>query len=287
MYRTFVRPASSQGWSTADWVEWVRAEGLLLDVRPDIPGGVCDTCWGGTGVRSELPLLVEDSAGRKVVELRKVRWPRCYNCNEYGVLDGVLAISYSTHDRLESAIWYAKNDGPVNRWLNLPLGSLLHEFLRMHLLCMERVWGRIDFITPLPSHPETRDGWDHLKHLVDCVPRAVADRWTFTLLEKTEPVRARSHRADPIDGLFRIVPNSASLVGKRVLLVDDTFTSGSTLRSAGREIVAAGGKPPIALTIGRQVRSDNFGAHIVDDAMVRTPLFDLGRCGVHNRTTVR
>ena len=64
------------------------------------------------------------------------RWPRCYNCNRYDGLDGVLAISYSTQDRLESAIWRAKNS-EAYWWLNLPLASVLHEFLRVHPQCIE------------------------------------------------------------------------------------------------------------------------------------------------------
>jgi predicted amidophosphoribosyltransferase len=287
-YRAFTRPAF-KGWTSADWVDWAQAEDLLLDVRSDIPGGVCDTCWGGTGVMSELAVVERNQLGHVSSRPQVSRWPRCYKCKIRGGLEGVLAISYSTSERLESAIWHAKDGGEQSRWLNLPLAAVLHRFLRRHLRCIERAWGKVDIIAPLPSHPEARGGWDHLRYLVSrASSRPAADRWADSLLEKLGTSAAGTRRDAPVDDLFQVAPGAPPLVGKRVLLIDDTFTSGNTLRSAAQVIVAEGGLLPIALTIGRQVRPDTYGKHILDDVTERVPLFDMERCAIHHdRTTVR
>ena len=95
------------------------------------------------------------------------------------------------------------------------------------------------------------------------------------VLQKTSPSDADTRRGEPAQGLFVTRPD-ISLRGRRVLLIDDTYTSGSTLRSAGLAVIRAGGRP-VAVTIGRQVRNDTHGSHIVADALVsmarlRSPL---------------
>ena len=46
-YRGFNKPISTN-WTTRDWLNWAMDERLLLDVRTDIPEGVCAGCYGGT-----------------------------------------------------------------------------------------------------------------------------------------------------------------------------------------------------------------------------------------------
>ena len=57
-YRHFTRPIST-GWNTRDWWQWAIAQRLLLDVRADIPEGVCSGCWGGTPKTYERSIMVE------------------------------------------------------------------------------------------------------------------------------------------------------------------------------------------------------------------------------------
>lgn len=210
------------------------------------------------------------------------RWTRCYPCGHYSGLGGVLPISYSVDNRLESAIWRAKNERR-SRWLNIPLASVLNGFLARHLACIERHWGVIDIITPVPSHSGARGGWDHMKDLLGRVRTWPApERWDLELLEKVDPSTADSRRRDePVSGLFKVTPAPRYVTGKKILLIDDTYTTGGTLRSAGVSLLAAGAQAPVVVTIGRQVRNDNYGGHIIADALSRQPLFDISQCAIH------
>lgn len=277
-YRHFTRP-NSTGWTTRDWAAWANDQELLLDIRTDIPEGVCSGCYGGTAkTYSDLTVSTAPDGTISFTNENR-RWPRCYNCKHHEGLDGFLPISYSLSTRLESAIARAK-DYREYRWLNLPLASVLNRFLRSHLACIENQWGHVDLITVVASHPSSRDGWDHMKHLVDRVRQwPVPERWVLDLLQKTSPSDANTRRGQPSEDLFLTRPD-IGLAGRRVLLLDDTYTTGATLRSAGLAVIAAGGRP-VAVTIGRQVKNDDFGSHIVTDAEAQRPLFHPNLCALH------
>lgn len=278
-YRGFNKPISTN-WTTRDWLSWAMDERLLLDVRTDIPEGVCAGCYGGTDKTYEDTTFVRDPSGFMTLHTELRRWPICFPCNSFDGLDGILPISYSLDNRLESAIWRAKND-TAHRWLNVPLASILHTFLSSHLECIEDKWGPVDVITVVPSHATARGGWDHMKDLISKVRTWPGKGvWELDLLEKVGLSNADTRRDRPRADLFQLMPDKGAIEGQRVLLLDDTYTTGGTLRSAGLAVKAAGGQP-IAVTIGRQVRNDQYGAHIVADATNRAPLFDPRRCAIH------
>lgn len=278
-YRRFTKPDSTN-WTTRDWLSWAMAERLLLDVRTDIPEGVCASCYGGTDKTYEDTTFVPDPSGFMTPQTELRRWPKCYPCGHFDGLDGILPISYSLDNRLESAIWRAKND-TAYRWLNVPLASILHTFLSHHLECIENKWGPVDVITVVPSHATARGGWDHMKHLISRVRTWPGNGvWELDLLEKVGLSNADTRRNRPRADLFQLIPDKGAIEGQRVLLLDDTYTTGGTLRSAGLAVKSAGGQP-IAVTIGRQVRNDRHGAHIVADALGRDPSFDPRRCALH------
>ena len=74
-YRTFRRPDSA-GWTTANWVTWAAEQGLLLDVRNDIPDGVCTGCYGGTKRTYEDTSYVQEARGLYPLRTERRRWPR-------------------------------------------------------------------------------------------------------------------------------------------------------------------------------------------------------------------
>lgn len=278
-YRKFNKPISTN-WTTRDWLNWAMDERLLLDVRTDIPEGVCAGCYGGTDTGYQTSAPIPDEFGFPTHQTVVGRWPRCYPCNNFDGLDGFVPISYSIHDRLESVIWRAKNDN-AHRWLNAPLASILHTFLSRHLECIEYRWGPVDIITVVPSHAAAREGWDHMKDLISKVPTWPGNGvWEPHLLKKVDLSNANTRRDRPHANLFQLMPDKGAIEGQRVLLLDDTYTTGGTLRSAGLAVKAAGGHP-IAVSIGRQVRNDQYGAHIVADTLRRDPLFDPRRCAIH------
>jgi len=112
-------------------------------------------------------------------------------------------------------------------------------------------------IVPVPLHPHRvrQRGYNQAVLLA----RALAPRLDLPAqqdwLVRTRDTRSqvgltRSERWANVDGAFRC-PAAAAVVGQRVLLVDDVFTSGATLRAAAQALRAAGADTVWALTLTR------------------------------------
>lgn len=220
------------------WVGWVQDQGVGTSVRPD-EVGVCRTCWTPTKKGPD-----------------GTPYQQCWDCRTHfgNVLEAAIPISYSLPDDLMSMIWQVKNASGME-WLRRPLVSILYRFLEQHLSCIERsVGGAFDLITVVPSHPSRRNGVDHLKTLQRTVT-TWPQKWDLDLLDKQMPTRADTRRKSVVPGLFTLA-SGTQIIGKRILLVDDLFTSGGTIASAAAALQAAGALKPVALTLGRQLSAD-------------------------------
>jgi predicted amidophosphoribosyltransferase len=234
-YRHFVRP-HHRGWTTRQWVEWLREQQVAPSVRAD-ESGVCALCRAPTPVGAW-----------------GTHYEKCHDCySKYDdVLDGFVPMCYSVHDGLESLIWRAKNK-EQSAWLQIPLAALLWTFTRKHVPCLERTYGgRFDLRLTVPSHPDTRGGVNHLDSIIRRVPRMM-DEWQFDLLRKASTRKAGTRRRTVDEEAFAA---DAVVRGKRVLLLDDTYTSGSTLASAAYALKSRGATSVVGLAFGRQLGSD-------------------------------
>lgn len=258
-YRDFAEPANAGRWSLADWERWVADQGLLINVWPDQPN-VCGVCWGSTGVRYD---------GQ--------HFETCYYCDQQAQLAGLVPVSYSWDGGLEGMLARAKST-PAYRWLNLPLAAVLARFLERHLGCIERRFGEIDLVTLLPSNPQTRDGWDHLRHLYDRVT-GWPGNWDPDLLVKRDAAGASATRGI-VTPRFEVV-QPLGLKGRRVLLIDDTWTSGGTMLSAAKSVADVTGVPAVAVTLGRQVYTKAQENYLVDDINDMVAPYQPKICAVH------
>lgn len=256
-YRTFARPTGTIGWTKIEWTRWITGLGVTPSVMAD-EKGVCYRCFGplGRGPRGD-PL------------------PTCFECDYVydDCLCATIPICYSVRDGLESVLWRAKNDGD-HAWLAAPLGCLLATFLEGHIGCLEVAFGTFDLLTVVPSYGGTRDGLDHMKYLHGSLATWTGP-WDLDLLVKTRPERAPRRSVAP--DLFAA---RGDLTGRRILLVDDTYTSGATVASAAQALRGAGAKRVAALTIGRQLNpGSNGGQELI--ARTATRPFMPDTCAVH------
>ncbi|MFZ4178434.1 hypothetical protein [Streptomyces sp. E1N211] len=259
MYRTFVRP-NHAGWKTTDWVAWLTEQHVAPSVTAD-EEGTCALC------RAPTP-----------TDARGVHYTRCFNCQKQyaSVLDGFVPMCYSVHDGLEGILWRVKNS-PGYEWLRAPLASLLWEFLGRHLSCIEKAYGGpFDMLTTVPTHSETRGGRNHLSLILQSIT-PLNNLWTEGVLTKNYREKAGERRRRISTDLFDC---SANLEGKRILVLDDTFTSGGTLASAAYTLKQARASTVIALTFGRQLHADwDEHRYLIEQLPYRN--LDLQECAVH------
>lgn len=155
----------------------------------------------------------------------------CASGRELPSLDGLRAASIY-EGAVRQAILTLKFRG--QRRLAQPLADLL-------ALCYRREALSADLIVPVPLHASRRRqrGFDQATLLAQALHARLGIPVRTDLLARTRATRAqmtlsRSERLTNVSGAFALTSSSApmSLAGKRVLLVDDVTTTGSTMDAA-------------------------------------------------------
>lgn len=152
-------------------------------------------------------------------------------------------------DRVREAVHrYKFNGGAAHAAL---LGDLMAQ-------CLSDRWdGGVDLVTWAPLHPKRkkRRGYDQAELLARRVGE-VAGLPVIPTLEKVRAAGEQSRlqseedRRANIAGAYRALPG-LDLAGKRVALVDDVVTTGSTLGECAACLRAAGARTVVALTLAQ------------------------------------
>ena len=200
---------------------------------------------------------------------------RCQRCarDESG-LAALAPISYSVaHEQLHKALaGYKRSDGRAARWLAVALAGVLWRFLELHEQCVARASGvpRFDLVTTVPSGDPDRDEVHPLRLIVgDLVgpTRGRHERLLRRSALELEPREFSLQKYQPVRGL----------AGEAVLLIDDTWTTGASARSAAATLQAAGSGAVGAVVIGRHVNREWGQNDLQLDAL---PPFDWSSCAL-------
>jgi hypothetical protein len=183
---------------------------------------------------------------------------------------------YSLEDGLEGILWRAKNE-PSDVWLRRPLGALLWTFTKLHLECIESFHGgAFDLRVVMPSHSSTRGGVSHLDALIGHV-RNFASEWNNGILVKNNASKAGTRRERIVPDLFTANP---AVKGKRVLLFDDTYTTGGSMASAAYALKRSGAMSVVGLSFGRQLNANWRDSRDFVASLAGREL-DIKKCVVH------
>ncbi|GAA0927849.1 hypothetical protein [Streptomyces thermoalcalitolerans] len=225
-------------------------------VHPLLPGpGVCQVCRGPA----------------------KAGYPTCWPCHEAGrllgkgVADAVIPVSLALKgEQYANELWRYKNAaGPQQQYFRMGLAAVLWRFLAQHEDCITdhcAVAG-FDVVTTVPS---TSGRVDHpLRTMVAETVGVTRDRHRDLLVPTSEAA-----------GLGRTVSSaryaSAALWGENVLLIDDTWTTGSHAQSAAAALKAAGAGSVAVVVLGRHLNTGygNTAIH-VEQARLRRYSWDV------------
>jgi hypothetical protein len=208
---------------------------------PEVQPGVCDVCHGATGYMYDGD-----------------PWERCWSCKESvrGVsnpLALVVPISlYRVGEQLHTVLKDYKRS-PSERVRNrhlLQAGAILHRFLNGHRdHIAAEAGGYWDTVTIVPSKTNHEDV--HPLESAIMLGEPLRDEY-MRLLETAEV--GRIGRAQSSDRGYSATDDAG---GRRVLLVDDTFTSGATFQSAASALALGGAAVVAGLVIGRVIDTSN------------------------------
>ncbi|HVO54995.1 MAG TPA: hypothetical protein VMT37_11350 [Solirubrobacterales bacterium] len=165
-----------------------------------------------------------------------------------------MPITYSENlGQMHTALRNYKKEGvapAVRRYAAIRLAAILWRFLDEHEVCVADFASvdRFDLVTIVPSSDPQRDENSPFRGLTGWIG-PIEDR-TRRLLEPTG-TGSRERDFDP--ERFRALDE---LTGEAVLLLDDTWTTGSSARSAAHALVGAGASAVALVVIGRHLRPE-------------------------------
>jgi predicted amidophosphoribosyltransferase len=159
---------------------------------------------------------------------------------------------------LRRAIGRYKYGGETD-WAEV-FGRLLVGFLDDRMPWLDEY----ELLVPMPAYTgvDARRRWDHVGRIGAVAERLAGPRWPFSndVIEKvreTPPMTGRnlagrrSIAEGPLRRALRVVAPGQVARG-RILVVDDVFTEGSTLREVARALVLAGAEEVAGIALARQ-----------------------------------
>jgi ComF family protein len=219
-----------------------------------IEGPVCDIC----GERLVSHHLLDEAEGRGCCGLCRAEAPPFTKAAAYGSYEAGLRelIHLLKYDRVRPAA------GVLGRMLAEALTTLSPHF------------GPVSpVVVPVPLHrlKERQRGFNQseliaaesLKRLPLCL---TINKGTLVRVRPTESQTGltRRQRQENMRGAFRVA-RPELIAGSDVLLVDDVFTTGTTISECARVLRRAGAERVFAATVARVLKGDATGAQPEED----------------------
>ena len=166
---------------------------------------------------------------------------------KYGDFHEGVVSSLRYEGNLREAVLRYKFQG--NYWLGEVFGELMAETVAMQLT------GRFDFITwaPISKRRRRLRTYDQAELLAKPIGR-ILDVPVIHGLRKTRHTKANSslggekERRTNVAGAYEALP---CVTGKRILLIDDIYTTGSTLSECAKTLMQAGAESVVCVTFAR------------------------------------
>ena len=220
--------------------------GANVESRRD--GVVCDACWKTTSMFSESDLLCWKCGALSIAQVgeAKRKQVRCGRCADDAYTFARACGSYD--GALRASILQLKRQPHVPA----RLVSFIHEMQRREPL------NRAEVIVPVPLHEsrERERGFNQAEIIARELARVTKlplDEHSVVRRVQTERHRAgmdAKARRNSVSNAFA-VRHDDLIAGKRVLLIDDVFTTGATVSACAETLNEAGAEEVFVLTVAR------------------------------------
>jgi ComF family protein len=135
-----------------------------------------------------------------------------------------------------------------------------HDFARLILRTLgkdEKIWWEADVIIPVPLHRKRKKirGFNQAKVIAEELARLKEIKLEEGVLKKVKNVPPQTllemdERKENVSGAFRVVDED-KIKGKTIILVDDVYTTGSTVKECSAVLKKAGAREIRALTVAQ------------------------------------
>jgi ComF family protein len=221
---------------------------------------LCVFC--GEGVGGEARVAVCPACTDKIEWVASPLCPCCgrvYSAGEGGDhLCGPCQTEPPPFAHARAAVLY-EEEGPSGQAIKrfkysrrLDMLPVMQEWLRRPL-CLELV-READLVAPVPLHPSRlrHRGFNQSLLLAQAFPDAPLERELLTRVRPTPPQTGLNpkERRENVKGAFA-VPRPDLVKGKQVVLIDDVFTTGATVKECAKVLRKAGARQVDILTVAR------------------------------------
>ena len=140
------------------------------------------------------------------------------------------------------------------QYLTEDLADLLEAAMRIYYR-----FSRIDLVIPIPIHFVRRltRGYNQSELLARSLAKRLDRTMRADILKRVGLPRQQARlsaqeREENVKGSFKVVASTIPyLIGRRVLLVDDVYTTGATMAEAKKTLMEAGAREVLPLTLAR------------------------------------
>ncbi|MFZ5968982.1 MAG: ComF family protein [Bacillota bacterium] len=190
---------------------------------------LCDEC------RGEIGFIHGKACSQCGKPLELLYLPdQCHDCirSSYHFDRGLSCVLYD--ENMKKLIYRFKYGG--DRYLSYSLAQIMTDQLK------KAGWTDIDGIIPVPLHrkKEKIRGFNQAKLLAQYISKFTGIPVYHKVLKRVKETQSQSalsrdERKDNLKNAFQLI-EPAAIYNKRILLIDDIYTTGSTLNSCSKEL---------------------------------------------------
>lgn len=178
----------------------------------------------------------------------------CDNCRKKSFLKGLWIVSDYNNDKIQKIILGLKYN--FIEELAIYLDQIFLDYFKGR-----EDWPKDAILVPIPLHPKRflARGFNQSELICRSLNRTYGNEIKTEMLLRVinnQPQASRptvSNRRENVKGIFKINQSIEGLMGKKVVLVDDVFTTGSTMEEAAKILKLAGVEEVWGLVLARGV----------------------------------